>query len=168
MLQTVIHIERHRSEPTTEDLEVHTVVDMISDNLDLFLQAETSKIHFSELVSHMDIPPYCIESMALKLTDMAKKAHEVGKKILRNQFDVLILVEEDNYEEVRVAEAQRESMDLAYQGRASAVPPSRSSVEALERMVFDKGKSDEIKCTICLNDFSTGMKVIRMPVLTYF
>ncbi|XP_058089312.1 E3 ubiquitin-protein ligase SDIR1-like [Magnolia sinica] len=150
--------------PSVPDMEVCRVVKMW-EKLQCFLQVEISKARIAGMVSHMDIPLTCVESVAVKINDMAKKAHQVGKKTLYivAEIEVLILVKEDEDGEETLAAALRESIDdMAYQ-RTSAVPTSKYSIEALERMTFNKGKYDEIKCAICLNDFSTGMEVIRMP-----
>ncbi|XP_058087541.1 E3 ubiquitin-protein ligase MPSR1-like [Magnolia sinica] len=121
------------------------------------------------MVFHLNIHTDCIDSVALNVSEIAKKAHEAGKKIVHvvAEFEVseiFVLIEEDEEdEEERLARVLRELMDLAFERRVSTVPALRSSVEALKRMNFNNRESDEIKCTICLNEFSIGKEVICMP-----
>ncbi|XP_058087545.1 uncharacterized protein LOC131234637 [Magnolia sinica] len=152
------------------ETEVCREVETFSYELRYFLQVEMCKSRLTEMVSYMNIHLDCLESVALKITDIANKAHEVGKKMVHvvTEFKVLNVFQEEDEEdeedeEETLAHVLRESVDLADQRTAGAVPASRFSVEALKRMTFNKGDNKEIKCTICLNEFSTGMEVIRMP-----
>ncbi|KAJ6677857.1 F6A14.12 PROTEIN-RELATED [Salix viminalis] len=78
---------------------------------------------------------------------------------------MLVIIRKTVYDSIRflneeddIARAQRESMGA----EARPIPATKSSIDALERVVFDvpAAASD---CAVCLEEISAGSEVIPMP-----
>ncbi|CAK7354908.1 unnamed protein product [Dovyalis caffra] len=74
-------------------------------------------------------------------------------------------VVETIYQEIRIhneeddiSRAERESMEV----EAKPIPATKSSIDALERVVFDGSRSAR-DCTVCMEDIEAGSEAIRMP-----
>ncbi|KAJ6741010.1 E3 UBIQUITIN-PROTEIN LIGASE PRAJA [Salix purpurea] len=114
---------------------------------------------FKEILTVMGIPEenqsvmlQKIELVALKMDSYDGNYMEV-KIIEVNYRETRPRVEEDD-----IARAERESMEV----EARPFPATKSSIDALERVVFDVS-APASDCAVCLEEISAGKEVILMP-----
>ncbi|KAF9678977.1 hypothetical protein SADUNF_Sadunf07G0092300 [Salix dunnii] len=93
------------------------------------------------------------------LFEIATKAHDCDSVFMA------VIIRKTVYSEIRlhneeddIARAERESMEV----EARPFPATKSSIDALERVVFDVSASAS-DCTVCMEEISAGSEAIRMP-----
>ncbi|KAJ6740978.1 F6A14.12 PROTEIN-RELATED [Salix purpurea] len=96
------------------------------------------------------------------LHEIATKAHGIDT---RGGLYMLVIIRKTVYGSIRflneeddIARAQRESMGA----EARPIPATKSSIDALERVVFDVSASAG-DCAVCLEEISAGSEAIPMP-----
>uniref|UniRef100_A0A6N2L941 RING-type E3 ubiquitin transferase n=1 Tax=Salix viminalis TaxID=40686 RepID=A0A6N2L941_SALVM len=114
---------------------------------------------FKEILTVMGIHEENQSVMLQKIELVARKMDSYDG----NSMEVKII--EVNYRETRprveeddIARAERESMEV----EARPFPATKSSIDALERVVFDVS-APASDCTVCMEEISAGKEVILMP-----
>ncbi|CAK7354910.1 unnamed protein product [Dovyalis caffra] len=110
---------------------------------------------FKEILTVMGIP---VSKQSDILKEMASVARSkdtfsgvfMGVELLEGTFQEIT--------EADIAGAEMESMDI----QAGPVPAAKSSIDALERVVFD-GSASARDCTVCMEEIKAGSEEIRMP-----
>ncbi|KAJ6289188.1 hypothetical protein OIU76_025067 [Salix suchowensis] len=94
------------------------------------------------------------------LFEIATKAHDC------NGVFMSVIIRKKVYSEIRlhneeddIARSERESMEVG----ARPVPATKSSIDALERVVFDVSAASASDCAVCMEEISAGSEAIRMP-----
>ncbi|EEF52132.1 zinc finger protein, putative [Ricinus communis] len=64
-------------------------------------------------------------------------------------------------------ELRRAEMESIMEVEAKSISATKSSIEALERMVFDDLENPR-ECTICIEEIEAGMEAIRMPCSHFY
>nr|DAD32384.1 TPA_asm: hypothetical protein HUJ06_011235 [Nelumbo nucifera] len=87
-------------------------------------------------------------------------------KMGRNELFLLVEIEVLNVmlydERVALERILRESEENAREGYG-VVPASKSSIEALQMVLFEDGNASSEDCRICLEEFEAGSWISRMP-----
>ncbi|KAG6767509.1 hypothetical protein POTOM_028714 [Populus tomentosa] len=114
---------------------------------------------FEEILTDMGIPDIKISQI---IFEVATKAPGIETC---NVVSMLVAIRKTVYQETRprneeddIARAERESMEVA----AKPIPATKSSIDALERVVLDASTSAR-DCTVCMEEIDAGREAIRMP-----
>lgn len=70
-----------------------------------------------------------------------------------------VTYEEHGLDDYDIARAERESMEQ----EVKPIPATQSSIDALERLVFDDNLGSSMDCTVCMEEITAGVEAIRMP-----
>ncbi|CAK7344099.1 unnamed protein product [Dovyalis caffra] len=116
---------------------------------------------FKEILTVMGIPANNQSDMLQEIESVARSMDSYDgvymevKMLEWNQQEIILPhVEEDQ----DTARAERESMEV----EARPIPATKSSIDALERTVFD-GLGSARDCTVCMEEIEAGSEAIRMP-----
>jgi hypothetical protein len=114
---------------------------------------------FKEILTDMGIPEIKISQILFEITT---KAHGIDTS---NGVFMFVSIRKTVYQEARlhneeddIARAERESMEV----EAKPIPATKSSIDALERVVLDASASAR-DCTVCMEEIDAGSEAIRMP-----
>ncbi|XP_011013930.1 PREDICTED: uncharacterized protein LOC105117854 [Populus euphratica] len=114
---------------------------------------------FKGILTDIGIPGIKISQI---LIEIATKAHGIDTC---NGVLMLVAIRKTVYHEARlrneeddIGRAERESMEV----EAKPIPATKSSIDALERVVLDASASAR-DCTVCMEDIDAGSEAIRMP-----
>ncbi|CAK7354934.1 unnamed protein product [Dovyalis caffra] len=114
---------------------------------------------FKEILTNMGIPGIMSSDILFKIATKAR-----GMDTCNGVF-LTVGVVETVYQEIRIhdeeddiSRAERELMEV----EAKPIPATKSSIDALERVVFD-GLVSARDCTVCMEDIEAGSEAIRMP-----
>ncbi|CAK7355016.1 unnamed protein product [Dovyalis caffra] len=114
---------------------------------------------FKEILTVMGIPQNNQPDMLQEIESVARRMDSYDGVYLE------VKIMEANHQEIRrrveeddIARAERESMEI----EARPIPATESSIDGLERVVFD-GLGLARDCTVCMEEIVSGSQAIRMP-----
>jgi hypothetical protein len=110
---------------------------------------------FKEILTVMGVPGRKQSKILRKMASLARSKGTFSGVFM----EVELLV--GTYQEITeadIARAERGSMDI----EAGQIPATKSSIDALERVVFD-GSSSTRDCTVCMEGIEAGSEATRMP-----
>ncbi|EEF27812.1 zinc finger protein, putative [Ricinus communis] len=155
--------------PEIRELETTSVMHILT--CGPFIHQEPAKRLAMKILNCWHIPEYVqkqiVEQVCYKAMKMAlKRINMPGFGVQVVASIDMIKYEECDYSQYEEAlrNAEIESMEVdAYKPK----PATKSSIEALERFVFDDVESSK-DCTICMDEIEVGMQAIRMPCSHYY
>ncbi|XP_042479857.1 E3 ubiquitin-protein ligase SDIR1-like [Macadamia integrifolia] len=132
---------------------------LMSEKLNSFVLEMLSSIEILQSDHHENLQKLIIDQVCDEASIMDPKTMDV---IVDIKLDTIDVYEEGDEEisnfirELMVMEQESERMDMR--------PTSRDAIEALEKVVFEKGGGLlQTSCVVCIDEFFEGMEVKMMP-----